>query len=222
MVQTLAANGTNDPFDVRPLPRGSRRGQNFVDPHVFDLPAKFLSEDGVAIAQQVARDLFKRKRFSQLLSGPFRGWVGGHIEMKNATTAMTQHQKYVKHLKTNCRHGKEVDRDQLLEVILQKGAPGGLRLRTMYLLTLLSPTLMPSLSNSPWMRGAPQVGFSRHILRIRSRTSWGKRGSSRLAPSNLPRPEKTKAPAVPAKDRLWLNDGQRRAPVAPNAGQPSP
>ena len=28
-----------------------------------------------------------------------------------------------------------------------------------------------SLSSSPWMRGAPQVGFSRHILRIRSRTS---------------------------------------------------
>src|SRR5712691_6688834 len=41
----------------------------------------------------------------------------------------------------------------------------------MYLLTLLSPMSMPSLSSSPWMRGAPQLGFSRHILRIRSRTS---------------------------------------------------
>src|SRR5215469_14907426 len=43
----------------------------------------------------------------------------------------------------------------------------------MYLLTLVSPMSMPSLSNSPWMRGAPQVGFSRHILWIRSRTSRG-------------------------------------------------
>src|SRR5438445_3863704 len=41
----------------------------------------------------------------------------------------------------------------------------------MYLLTLLSPMSMPSLSSSPWMRGAPQLGFSRDILRIRSRTS---------------------------------------------------
>ena len=41
----------------------------------------------------------------------------------------------------------------------------------MYLLTLLSAMLMPNLSSSPWMRGAPQRGFSRHILRIRSRTS---------------------------------------------------
>src|SRR5215469_4252141 len=31
---------------------------------------------------------------------------------------------------------------------------------------------MPSLSSSPWMRGAPQLGFSWHILRIRCRTSW--------------------------------------------------
>jgi len=30
---------------------------------------------------------------------------------------------------------------------------------------------MPSLSSSPWIRGAPQEEFSRHILRIRSRTS---------------------------------------------------
>src|SRR5882672_7400252 len=41
----------------------------------------------------------------------------------------------------------------------------------MYLLTLLSPMSMPSLSSSPWMRGAPQPGFSRHILQIRSRIS---------------------------------------------------
>jgi hypothetical protein len=27
------------------------------------------------------------------------------------------------------------------------------------------------LSSSPWIRGAPQEGFSRHILRIRSRTA---------------------------------------------------
>src|SRR5215470_5969911 len=30
---------------------------------------------------------------------------------------------------------------------------------------------MPSLNNSPWMRGAPQIGFSRLILRISCRIS---------------------------------------------------
>src|SRR5207302_3008202 len=54
---------------------------------------------------------------------------------------------------------------------LHDALPICLRQRTIYLLTLLSPMSMPSLSSSPWMRGAPQPGFSRHILRIRSRTS---------------------------------------------------
>jgi hypothetical protein len=35
------------------------------------------------------------------------------------------------------------------------------RRRGMYRDTVASETLKPSMSNSPWMRGAPQVGFSR-------------------------------------------------------------
>lgn len=46
----------------------------------------------------------------------------------------------------------------------------------MSLPTLVSPILMPSLSSSPWTRGAPHRGFSRHIWRISSRTSWGTGG----------------------------------------------
>lgn len=49
-----------------------------------------------------------------------------------------------------------------------------------------------------------------------------KRGSSQLAPPNLPHPEEAKALAVPGNDRLGLYDGQRRATVAPDAGQPGP
>ena len=84
MVQTLAPNGTNYAFDIGSLPRSARCGQNLVNPHVGDLPAEFLPEDGVAIAQQVARDLLKRERFSQLLSCLFCRWVRGHIEVENA------------------------------------------------------------------------------------------------------------------------------------------
>src|SRR5215472_12638151 len=59
MVQALAPKGTNDSLYIRPLPRRSRCGQNFLDAHVCDLPLEFLPEDGVAIAQQVARDLLE-------------------------------------------------------------------------------------------------------------------------------------------------------------------
>ena len=80
MVQALAPNGTNNPFDIGPLPGGSRRGENLLDSHVGNLFAEVLSENGVAIAQQIARDLLKRKRFPQLLPGPFGRGVGGHMK----------------------------------------------------------------------------------------------------------------------------------------------
>jgi hypothetical protein len=43
--------------------------------------------------------------------------------------------------------------------------------------------------------------------------------SSGLAAPCLPGPEQTKAGTMPGYDRLWLDDGQRRAPVTPEAGQ---
>src|ERR1700676_5058499 len=48
---------------------------------------------------------------------------------------------------------------------------GGPRRLTVYLATLDCATSNPSLSNSPWMRGAPQCGFSTLICRINPRNS---------------------------------------------------
>ena len=47
---------------------------------------------------------------------------------------------------------------------------GGPRRLTMYLATLDCATSNPSLSSSPWMRGAPQSGFSMLIRRINRAT----------------------------------------------------
>src|SRR5207244_11440033 len=88
----------------------------------------------------------------------------------------------------------------------------------MYLLTLLSAMSMPSLSSSPWMQGAPQLGFSWPILRIRSSDLARKERSSGLAAPHLPPP----AAAKPSYDSFWLDDGHGREPVAPEAGQTAP
>jgi len=50
--------------------------------------------------------------------------VGGHIEVQDTAPVMGQHQKHVKHLEAKGGHREEVDGDQLLGMILQKGAPG--------------------------------------------------------------------------------------------------
>src|ERR1035438_822296 len=40
--------------------------------------------------------------------------------------------------------------------------------------TVRSEMSTPSLSSTPWMRGAPQVGFSATMRKIKSRSSWVK------------------------------------------------
>jgi len=46
--------------------------------------------------------------------------------------------------------------------------------------------------------------------------------SSRLTAAHLPRPEQAKTGAMPGHDRFWLDDGERRAPISPEAGQTDP
>ena len=61
-----------------------------------------------------------------------------------------------------------------LPVPCRKSDPAGGRLgRAMYLATLVCPTSMPSLSSSPWIRGAPHSGLARLMSRINWRISGG-------------------------------------------------
>src|SRR6266478_2691346 len=82
---------------------------------------------------------------------------------------------------------------------------GGPRRLTMYLATLDCATSNPSLSSSPWMRGAPQSGFSNAHppdqyaqLRVdlQSPSLWAR----------LPTPVAAKAGPVPTHERLGPDD----------------
>ena len=174
MIEALTPNGPNHALDVGPLPGGARRGQYFADAHVSHLFSEVIAEDGIAVAEQVTQELVEGKSLPQLLSRPLGRRMGGHIAMDNATSVMGQYQKHVKNLETNSRHSEEVDGDQLLGVILQKGAPG-LRWRLAAAHHLFADAgladVYAELEQLPWMRVHP-IRFSRHILRIRSRISW--------------------------------------------------
>ena len=125
MIEAFAPNGTNHPLHIGSLPRGSRRGQHFMDAHVSHLSSELIAENSSAVAEQVARELVEGKCLPQLLSRPCHGRVGGHIEVRNAPTVMGQHQEHVKDLEANGGHSEEIDGDQLLGVIvLRKNSIG--------------------------------------------------------------------------------------------------
>ena len=180
---------------------------------------------GGAVAQQIARDLLKGKRFPQLLSSPFRRWIGGHIEMENAPTIMSQHQEHVKHLEANRRHGEEIDGDQLLGMILQEGAPS-LRRRLAAAGHVFAHGALTDvdakLEQFPMDAGCAPTGILPAHLADQISDLARKDRSSGLAMPHLPGPEQPKAGAMPGNDRFWLDDGQCRAPVVPDAGLAKP
>src|ERR1700674_1663433 len=92
----------------------------------------------------------------------------------------------------------------------------------MYLITLLSPMSMPSLSSSPVDARSTPTGILPAHLADQISDLERNDGSSGLAVPHLPGPEQTKAGTMPGYDRFWLDDGQGGAPVTPKAGQTDP
>jgi len=100
---------------VGSLPRGARRGQHLANAHVAHLFPEGIAEDGIAVAQQVTRELVQGEGLPQLLSRPFRRRMGGHIAVNNTTTVMGQYQKHVKDLETDGGHREDRARQNLEE-----------------------------------------------------------------------------------------------------------
>ena len=63
------------------------------------------------------------KRFSELLDGPFRSWMIGHVGVENSAGADVHRDEYVKHAKGRCDGNQKVAGDDRLRVILNKGRP---------------------------------------------------------------------------------------------------
>ena len=101
MIEALASNGSNHSLYIGSLPRRARCRQDFTNAHVSHLFSEVITKDPIAVPQQVTRELVKGECLPQLLSRPVRGWVGGHIEVQNATPVMGQHQKHVKDLEAD-------------------------------------------------------------------------------------------------------------------------
>jgi hypothetical protein len=98
---------------------------------------------------------------------------------------------------------------------------GGLRWRGISREMVRSEMSMPSLSNSPWMQGAPHRRFLRRHPADQVPDVLGGRRATR-APARLPTPEEAKATALPADHSVGTDDDEDVGPVCPKARQPRP
>src|SRR5215469_6991681 len=91
----------------------------------------------------------------------------------------------------------------------------------MYLLTLVSPMLMPSFRFAVNVRRSPEWIFAaEHTNRLAN--LLGHRRAAALPMANLPTPEQAKALPVPADHRGGLDEGKAGFPAIPDRGEPCP
>ena len=97
VIQTLAADRSDQAFDVWILPRRSWRRDDFLDAHVLDAFPEKLAVDSVAITNEKPRCGIIEKRFDDLLSRPFSRRIGCNVEMNNHPPIMAKNDKREKH-----------------------------------------------------------------------------------------------------------------------------
>ena len=91
------------------------------------------------VAQQILRGVVPGEGLQELSGGPFCGGVGGHSEMHRRYAVMAENHEGEQELERDGGYDEEVQGDQVLNVILEKGPPrlgGGFRCRTTYLATV--------------------------------------------------------------------------------------
>lgn len=123
VIQTLAPDGAHQPFRKRVLPRTLRRRQHFSDAHVAEAIPETFAIDLVPVSYQVGWCRVFGERFQNLLSGPSPP-SDGHVEMNYPTPTMGQHHQHEQHSKGCTGHRKEIDGNQLVEVVVEEGLPG--------------------------------------------------------------------------------------------------
>src|SRR5450432_1610990 len=99
MVETLAADRSDQALDEGVLPGRARRTQDFLDAHAGEPSAEGGAVDPVAVAHQVRRRAGFGERLDDLLSGPGRGWGPGDVEVQDTAAIVRQHDEDVEYAK---------------------------------------------------------------------------------------------------------------------------
>ena len=138
--------------------------------------------------------------------------MSGDIKMDDPPAVVREHYEHIENLKSKRGHGKEVDRNHGLDMVVKKGPP---RLRGRMAVTdhVLAHARLADVDIqleqfpvNPWC--APERIVATHFPNQRSNLLWNS-GTSRLSPSNSPGPEQAETLAMPTNHgrRLHNSDG---------------
>jgi hypothetical protein len=225
VVQAFTPDRADEPLGERVLPRALRRRENLLDAHAFHAVPKWLPVDAVAVAEQIDRRGLVREGVHDLLGGPGRGGMLGDVEVDDTPAVVSEHDENEEDAEASGGHGKEVDGDQVLDMVGEKRPPGLRGLGAPFGHEARDGTLgdvdaeLQELAMNA--RGAPERIRGSHLP-----DEVGDVGVEGRAPSGWaarePGPVLAKPAALPAQDSVGRDDDQRLPPPGPDSGQAGP
>ena len=112
VVETFAAEGSDQSLRVRILPGAGRARDHFSDTHAGDAAPEHVAIDGVAIPQEPSRRGVVRKGFNDLLRRPRGRGMFRDREMDDSSAVVREQDEDEQHAASEGRDREEVHRDQ--------------------------------------------------------------------------------------------------------------
>ena len=123
VVQAIPTYGADEPFTERILPRAPRRRHDFLDANRLNPFLKLFTINPVTIPQQVPRFAAVGEGLDDLLAGPACGRMFRYVEMHDTPAIMGKNNQDKQDAKGGSGNHEKVDGDQVLDMIVQEGAP---------------------------------------------------------------------------------------------------
>jgi hypothetical protein len=179
----------------------------------------------VTIPQEIGGRGLLKEGVDELLSGPGSGGVLGDVEADNAPAVMGEDDKDEEDAEASNGHGKEVDRDQVADMVSEEGPPGlrgvGAVLRHEAGHGALGNGDAELQELAVDSRSTPQGIRRGHFPDEGSDLGIDGRAASGGATGQLS-PVLSEASALPAQDSVGRHDDQRVSPARPDSGQADP
>ena len=122
-VQAFAAQTSAEPLANRVrLRRPHRRAQN-PHAHIGHRLVEFLREDAVPVVEHESVAMIVPECLAELLQGPVRGGMGGHIGVEDSPRANLYDHEHVQSAERDRDHGEEVAGHDCLGVIADERQP---------------------------------------------------------------------------------------------------
>jgi hypothetical protein len=123
VIQTLAPDGADESLREGILPRAVRCREDFLDRHALHTVPKLLAVDLVTIAEEIGGRGVLREGVHYLLGCPSRGGMLGNVEVEDTPAIMSQHDEDEQDAQARSGNRKEVDRNEIANVVGEERAP---------------------------------------------------------------------------------------------------